>query len=79
MKIEDVFSLYEAEHPGTHTAVRRTVLALRRGGVLTVERLAELWENEPEQLSALRDIGAQRMKLIGEVLGFWDARSFPGS
>ena len=61
---------YGALEPDLHTALQRTSLALRRGGVQTTEQLQALYLVHPEKLEKLRDIGPKRMELIRQVLLF---------
>ena len=54
-------------------------LALRRGGVSTLEQLKELYQSVPQKLASMRDIGPQRMALIGEILQACEALGPPGT
>ena len=71
MDLREVFSNYEAASPSGGSNVQSTSLALRRGGINTMEQLRKLSEEEPERVTSLRGIGPRRMALIREILDFW--------
>ena len=65
MCLKDIFNAYAVRSPDKRTIIHKTSLALRRGGITTMEQLQEL---SPETLSQMRDIGPKRMMLIRDIL-----------
>ena len=68
MELKSFFEGYEKLKPGKRTMLRSTSLALRRNGIDTMEKLAAMYEKNPQALVAVRDIGPGRLRLIGTLV-----------
>lgn len=68
MKIQDYFMLCEEKIPEKRTDLRRISFALRRGGVDTLEQLLAMYQQYPEEISKLRDVGTQSIVIINQVI-----------
>ena len=78
MELKAVFDAYAKAVPGKRTLLHSTSLALRRNGVDTIEKLTELYQQDPDSLTAMRDIGPRRLRLIGGLLNdYWSRRKVP--
>ena len=66
MKLVCAFDQFKKQNPDRCIDIEKTSLALRRGGIDTVEKLQAA--ANPEILMKLRDIGPSRMKLIEKFL-----------
>lgn len=73
MKLCEAFAQYGACGPSPRGELQSTCLALRRAGVDTIERLAELYRGGPGDLETIRGIGPQRMELISMILSLYDS------
>ena len=77
MKLCEAFAQYGTRSSSGQGELQSTCLALRRAGVDTIERLAELYCGGPGDLETIRGIGPQRMELIGKILSLCEAGQAP--
>ena len=78
VELQNGVPAYCTAYPERRSELKRLCLALRRGGVDSMERLSALYRTAPEQLLTIRDIGSERMDLIGRLLLFYHAEAPPG-
>ena len=78
MELWDAFLEYDKLHPAQHAEVKQLCTALRRSGINTIESMMDIYNSIPEKLLSIRGIGPLRMKLIKNILQFYEAKAPPG-
>ena len=65
--VKDYFAACEESFPERKSELRRILLYLRRGGILTMEALCQMQRETPEKVTEIRDIGKKSIQLIAVI------------
>lgn len=72
MELMSAFEVYADILPEKRILVHSTSMALRRNGIDSIEKLMDLFYQQPKKLISLRDIGPKRIKLIEDVIHYYE-------
>ena len=75
--VKGYFAACEQAFPAQRAQLRRLSLALRRGGVDTMEQLCALQRAGPKGLLAIRSIGEKSLPLIAAVCARYEENRIP--